>query len=103
MWNASEPQYGDHGQLLGLDGWVYVYGGTNTRKYYDGVYVMRVRHASQKDLSAYEYWNGAQFTKEHVYDPSERQAILGPGSTQGTVSDEDSPNLAGGRESNTVE
>ncbi|KAH6702905.1 hypothetical protein BKA61DRAFT_619755 [Leptodontidium sp. MPI-SDFR-AT-0119] len=85
MWNASEPQYGDHGQLLALDGWVYVYGGTNTRKYYDGVYVMRVRHASQKDLSAYEYWNGAQFTKEHVYDPSERQAILGPGSTQGTV------------------
>ncbi|KAK0128102.1 hypothetical protein ONS95_000087 [Cadophora gregata] len=62
-----------------------VYGGTNTAKYYDGVYVMRVPHASQPDLDCYEYWNGTHFTKDRVYDPTEQQAILGPGSTQGIV------------------
>lgn len=85
MWNSNEPQYGDHGQLLAQDGWVYVYGGTNTRKYYDGVYVMRVLHGSEQELDCYEYWNGTQFTKDRVYHPTERQAILGPGSTQGIV------------------
>lgn len=86
MWNASEPQYGDHGQLLALDDWVYVYGGTNSERYYDGVYVMRVPHARQLDLNAYEYWNGKMFTSERFYHPTEEQAVLGPGSTQGTVS-----------------
>lgn len=92
MWTSNEPQYGDHGQLLAQDGWVYVYGGTNTTKYYDGVYVMRVPHESQQDLDCYEYWNGTQFTRDHVYDPTEEQAILGPGSSQGTVSASQNPN-----------
>lgn len=96
MWTSNEPQYGDHGQLLAQDGWVYVYGGTNTTKYYDGVYVMRVPHESQQDLDCYEYWNGTQFTKERVYDPREEQAILGPGSSQGTVSSSLTPNEQSG-------
>ncbi|CAL3972297.1 unnamed protein product [Diplocarpon coronariae] len=86
-WNASEPQYGDHGQLLAQDDWIYVYGGADSKKYYDGVYVVRVPHAQQQDLTAYEYWNGTSFSKEgRFYNPTAAQAVLGPGSTQGTIS-----------------
>jgi len=85
-WNSTiEPNYGDHSSVLGRDGYVYVYGGANTTKFYDGVYLARVPHDSQEDLTSYEYWNGTQFTKDRIYDPSETQAVLGSDSTQGMV------------------
>jgi hypothetical protein len=85
-WNAAEePFWGDHTSLLASDGNVYLFGGTNTTLFYDGVYVARVPHASQQDLSAYEYWNGSAYTPDRIYNPSETQAVLGPNSSQGQI------------------
>lgn len=85
-WDATkEPYYGDHSSVLGQDGYVYAYGGGNTTLFYDGLYLTRVPHASQTDLSAYEYWNGTQYTPDRIYNPSETEAVLQGGSTQGMI------------------
>jgi hypothetical protein len=85
-WDATkEPYYGDHSSVMGQDGYVYVYGGVNTTMFYGGLYLTRVPHASQTDLSAYEYWNGTQYTPDRIYSPSETEAVLQGGSTQGMI------------------
>jgi len=88
-WDAKrEPWYGDHSAVIGQDNWTYVYGGVNedkgTPKFYDGLYLCRVPHGSETQFSKYEYWNGTAFTPERI-SPTEKTAILGPGSTGGMV------------------
>lgn len=74
--------------MVGQDNWTYVYGGVNEDKgnprFYDGMYLCRVPHGSETDLSKYEYWNGTAFTPERI-SPTEKTAVLGPGSTGGMV------------------
>ena len=55
---------------------MYLYGGANNTLFYDGVYVARVRHENQQDLSKYQYWNGKAYTSSRLYNPSETQAVL---------------------------
>jgi hypothetical protein len=88
-WDAKkEPWYGDHSAVIGQDNWTYVYGGVNedksNQKFYDGMYLCRVPHGSELDLSKYEYWNGKAFTPERI-SPTHETAVLGPGSTGGMV------------------
>ncbi|KAJ9133853.1 hypothetical protein NKR23_g10465 [Pleurostoma richardsiae] len=86
-WDShQEPNWGDHTSVLAPDGYVYVFGGANTTLFYDGIYVARVPHASQQDMSQYEYWNGSAYTPNRVYSPSEQEAVLYTGSTgQGQI------------------
>jgi hypothetical protein len=85
-WDANrEPWYGDHSQLLADDGYVYVYGGIDDTKFDAGMYLCRVRHGQQRDLNAYEYWNGTAFTPERIINPTKKAAVTGANSTQGMV------------------
>ena len=59
-WDAKcEPWYGDHSAVVGPDHWTYVYGGVNEDKsnptFYDGMYLCRVPHGAETELSKYEY------------------------------------------------
>ncbi|RDW85326.1 hypothetical protein BP6252_02916 [Coleophoma cylindrospora] len=82
-WDAKyEPWYGDHSAVVGRDNWTYVYGGVNEDKsnptFYDGMYLCRVPHGLETELSKYEYWNGDAFTPERI-GPTKKAAVLGPG------------------------
>lgn len=49
------------------------------------MYLCRVRHGQQRDLNAYEYWNGTAFTPERIINPTKKAAVTGANSTQGMV------------------
>lgn len=80
-WDPTEPQYGDHNIVLGIDGYIYSFGGVS----WNGtqLFMARVLQAYATDLSSYEYWNGQEFTSNRLYNPTYQASVMVNG--QGTV------------------
>lgn len=78
---AGEPYYGDHGAVLGPDGYIYALGGAGGAG--NMLFLTRVLQASGDDLGSYEYWDGTSFTSSRLYNPSANQSVLDNG--QGSI------------------
>lgn len=74
----NEAYYGDHGALLAQDGLLYVYGEIPGIVGNDGasIALARVSPESAGQLSEYEYWNGAFFQKDRIYNPTAAIAVM---------------------------
>lgn len=81
FWGANEPYFGDHGAILAADGYVYAYGGAHGVN--NSLFLTRVPQEQAQELAAYEYWNGAAFTSERLYNPTVEQAVFSSG--QGSI------------------
>ena len=90
MWQIHEPHYGDHSAVLGSDGYIYAYGGGRAsdcppapKHCLNYLWLARVPQAQAANISAYEYWNGSEFSPERLYNPSSKSSVMYGG--QGTV------------------
>ncbi|CZR62678.1 uncharacterized protein PAC_12575 [Phialocephala subalpina] len=74
FWGESEPLWGTNGAIgHNLDGYIYFLGSLSSGApggNYSDVYVGRVAPGSQTTLSAYQYWDGTEFSSNRLYNPN---------------------------------